>query len=152
MVISGDRDERFRAYAESRLRFEHPALGVVEVRPDRQGHVAGRFPLPSEVTVHVVTSHNPGRQLTDQENDERHERLTAWVDERPELSAWPAAGGNSDWSHTETSIAIAGLSDDQACALGREFGQEAVFAWRESELVVLSCTDGVRVASGWAVV
>ena len=70
---------------------------------------------------------------------------------KPDLTVWPATGGAIDESHTEESFAIVGLSDDEARALGREFEQEAVFAWRESEYVVLACDDDEVMRRGWQV-
>ena len=98
----------------------------------------------------MVTAHNPGRQLSDGENAERHDRLSRWLQERPYLSSWPAEGGDASWSHREESVAVVGITDADACALGRMFDQEAVFAWRPTELVVLSCQGGGSVSLGWS--
>jgi hypothetical protein len=148
-VISDDPAQRFRAYAASHIRIDHPTLGQLQVEPDAEGDTHGAFPLDDAVTVHVVTAHNPGKHLTDAKNLERHERLAVWLAHRPELICWPAAGGDAQWHHTEVSVAITGLSDDDAKALGREFDQEAVFAWRSMSLDVLACDSAVVVSSGW---
>jgi hypothetical protein len=148
-VISHDPDARFRAYTESQFRFEHPSLGRINVRPDASGRCTGEYPLDEGTTVHVITAHNPGRVLPPAQNDERHARLGKWVAGCPDLTVWPAMGGNPDWSHTEDSFAIVGLTDADACALGREFEQEAIFAWRADELVVAGCDEAASASMGW---
>ena len=149
MSISSRRDERFQAYSSSHIRVEHPTWGALWVAPDASGRVEGEFPEDATVTVHVVTSHNPGHRLDDDENARRHERLAAWLQGRPDLRVWPATGGDELWKHTEASFAIIGLSDAEARALGREFEQEAVFAWRAECLEVLACDTDDSASSGW---
>jgi hypothetical protein len=151
LVISDDADERFRAYTQSQIRIEHPTRGLVVVRPEPAGTARGAFPVPPDVTIHVVTAHNPGRQLSDEDNTDRHRQLSQWLTERPDLSVWPAEGGNAAGTHREASFAIVGLTDAEACALGREFDQEAVFAWRIQELLVLDCHGGRSSSVGWSV-
>ena len=151
MTISSRRDERFRAYAASHIRIAHPTAGELRIAPDASGRVDGVFPEHRSVTIHVVTAHNPGRHLPDDENTGRHEQLGAWLAARPLLAVWPAAGGDAVWKHTEASFAIVGLSDTEARALGREFDQEAVFAWRAGSLDVLACDSDESVSSGWSV-
>jgi hypothetical protein len=148
-MISDHRDERFRAYAESHIRINHPTLGELRIEPDAPGRTKGQFPEALDVTIHVVTSHNPGHHLTDVENGHRHEKLARWLHARPQLTVWSAVGGDASWKHTEASFAIVGLSDAEARALGREFDQEAVFAWRITSLDVLPCATDEVLANGW---
>jgi hypothetical protein len=151
VAISDDPAERFQAYAESHIWIGHPILGVLQVCPEASGIVVGEFPDPAGRTIHVLTAHNPGRQLSDAENVERHARLSQWLQRCPGLAAWPAEGGDARRSHCEESFAIVGMTDADACALATSFDQEAVFAWRPTELVVLSCQDGSSVTRGWSV-
>lgn len=150
-MISDDADERFRAYAQSQIRIEHPTAGLVVLRPQAAGTVRGAFPAAPDATIHVVTAHNPGRQLSDEENADRHAHLSRWLTERPDLTVWPAEGGDAEWAHREPSFAIVGLTGVEACALGREFEQEAVFAWCSHELLVLDCRSGESLSVGWSV-
>ena len=151
MAISDDRAERFQAYAESQIWIDHRTLGVLQVRPEAPGTVVGEFPDPTGRTIHVVTAHNPGRELSDADNAERHARLSQWLQRRPGLTAWQAEGGDARRSHCEESFAVVGMTDVDASALGRSFDQEAVFAWRPTELVVLSCQGSGAVVLGWSI-
>jgi hypothetical protein len=150
-VISDDPAERHRAYAASHVRIWHPSIGELVIEPRPDGAVVGEFPEASEVTVHVVTAQNPGRLLSDDSNAARQERLEARLRPQRFLEVWRAEGGDQQWVHREASFAIVGLTDDEARSLGREFEQEAVFAWRSDELVVLSCDTGESVSLGWSV-
>ncbi len=122
---------------------------MIEPRP--AGSVSGEFPEASGTTIHVITAQNPGRQLSDDENSDRQIRLWDRLRERPNVRVWLAEGGDRDWIHREASFAVTGMTDDDAQSLGREFEQEAVFAWRADELVVLRCQDGDAVTLGWSV-
>ena len=102
-------------------------------------HVAARtyelrraepFPdaLAAKGILHVITAHNPnGEPMTEQENVRRHCRL---IDE---LRCWPgirtadAEGRSRDGRHSERSVAVWGLSQSQACEVGRRHGQLAIF-------------------------
>ena len=91
----------------------------------------------------MLTAHNPGSErLTDAENAERHAALCARLDDLghpwlPALGTSPAG----DWS--EESVAVPGLGRETALALGRQFGQAAVFEVTTEELRVHAC-DGTR--------
>ncbi|HEX5018967.1 MAG TPA: DUF3293 domain-containing protein [Actinomycetes bacterium] len=148
-MISDDPTERFRAYVESHLRIEHPTLGELYLEPDASGRVRGDFPFDPSLTIHVITAHNPGRKLSNADNATRHAKLRAQLAATPDLTVWRAAGGDPAWTHSEESFAVVGLSDAEARALGTEFEQEAVFAWRATSLDVLACVTGDSLRSGW---
>ena len=149
MAISSRRDERFAAYAASQVRLEHPTAGALVVRPVTQGTVEGTFPEPAGVTIYVVTAHNPGRKLSAQANEGRHRRLLTEVSTMPDVTVWPAVGGDSDWVHTEEGVALTGASEDAVLALARRFDQEAVFAWDIRSFRVIDCDDGAVLTFGW---
>lgn len=67
------------------------------------------------------------------------------------LTWWPAAGGNSDWTHVEESVVIAELDPERACEIGREFGQDAIFVWTPTDWQIRSCSDGGVARRGWVV-
>lgn len=150
MAISSDRSERFAAYAESEIRIEHPVAGSLHLRPLRDGTTVGAFPEPTGSKIHVITAHNPGRNLSDAENATRHRELQRRVAELCGVQSWPAVGGDVEWTHTEESVAVVGLTDEQAIALGRELEQEAVFAWTPQHLAVLPCDGAAAIAVGWS--
>lgn len=112
---------------------------------------AGEYPDPGGRTIYVITAHNPGGRLaTDKENAAAQAGLVA-VLERQGLTWWPAAGGDPSWTHVETSAAVIGIEAAEAIALGRHFGQDAIFALTPGYRQVLGCT-GMRVTStGWSI-
>jgi hypothetical protein len=148
-VISDDPAERWMAYAEANIRIWH-STGELIIRPELDGSVRGNFPEVLSTTVHVVTAQNPGRQVSEEENLDRHARLGDRLMQMEGVCVRRAVGGDVEWQHSELSYAIVGLTDAEAINLGREFQQEAVFAWRANELVVLSCKGGGSVSLGWS--
>ncbi|MFJ5557714.1 DUF3293 domain-containing protein [Streptomyces sp. NPDC093250] len=124
---------------------------TVRVEPRPRGTAEGFFPVPdgSGTTVHVITAWNPrGRTASDDANA-RDQRLLLEEVRHRGLTSWPAVGGDVCGTHREESVAVVGLSDAAARALGRRFGQDAVFAWTPGAWRVLACdTDAVAV-SGW---
>ncbi|MEU5594944.1 DUF3293 domain-containing protein [Streptomyces sp. NPDC020298] len=124
--------------------------GTVRVAPAPRGVTVGSFPAPDGETIHVVTAHNPrGRLASRPDNDRAHREMLGLL-RRRELRWWPAVGGDADSRHTEVSAAIVGLSDHQARALGRQFGQDAVFAWSTTTWRLLSCSGPEEVLTrGW---
>ncbi|MET7763203.1 DUF3293 domain-containing protein [Streptomyces sp. NPDC005393] len=113
--------------------------GTVRVAPAPRGVTVGSFPVRHEETVHVVTAHNPGGCLASRlDNDRAHQELLGLLRRRG-LRWWPAVGGDAEGQHTEDSAAVVGLSDHEAHALGRQFGQDAVFAWSATAWRLLCC-------------
>jgi hypothetical protein len=122
---------------------------TLRVSPGPPEQTAGFFPSRSGRTVHVVTAFNPGgRTATTADNDRAHHVLLGEIEERG-TTWWPATGGDAGGVHTETSVAVIGLSDGAACELGRRFGQDAVFAWTPGCRRLLSCFDDSSAESGW---
>ena len=60
-----------------------------------------------------------------------------------------AEGSVPGGKHTESSLAVSGLSEREAQKLGARFGQVAVFSWRGPQWSVLACTAGRRSDLGW---
>ncbi len=116
------------------------------------GGVSGLpYPLHSAETIHIVTAFNPGgRNVTARANLRAQHELLRSVSVRG-LQWWPAVGGDLDDSHAEISAAVVGMDDAQARALGRRFGQDAVFAWSPSSWRLLACADAAHdsVIAGW---
>ena len=104
--------------------------GPVEVRSAPVSEVSGPFPDPAGRTIHIITAHNPnGRRQSDAANAKAHGRLLAALYER-RLEHWDAVGGDDSWTHLVQSVAVVGISEVDALAIGREFSQEAVLGWR----------------------
>ena len=150
-MISDRRAERDAAYSEAHIRVYHPQRGTLVIEPRPDAGVVGEFPNPDGWTIYIVTAHNPGRQLSDAENAARHQELARLLASRTDLTVWDAEGGDPAWQHREESLAVVGLTDEGARELGRTFEQEAVFAWRPRELVVLDCHSDEVITSGWSV-
>ena len=91
--------------------------------------------------VHVITAWNPGDlRPTHEENQKASGELRMRL---LGLGLKPirALGADPDSDHAEESWAVSGLSDDQARALGAEFGQVAVFRLADGVQTVLACKE-----------
>ncbi|MFI6358228.1 DUF3293 domain-containing protein [Streptomyces sp. NPDC050743] len=124
--------------------------GTVRVAPAAPGVAVGPFPAPHVATIHIVTAHNPGGgSVSRQDNDRAHQELLGLLRRRG-LPFWPAVGGDADGRYTEDSAAIVGISDHEACVLGQQFGQDAVFAWSATTWRLLSCSGAEEAPTrGW---
>jgi PAS domain-containing protein len=151
VAISSERDERFAAYAESLVWIDHPTAGQLVMMPREGNEIEGVFPAAAGATIHVITSHNPGRLLPAAENHARHVTLASALEAVPGLEVWRSVGGDTAWVHTEEGVATVGMTDQQACELGRRFGQEAIWAWDAWSLRLVSCDDASEVVLGWTV-
>ena len=139
---------RWDDYTEAILRLDLPDAEI-EVAPAAFGRTEGTFPGEGR-PFHIITAYNPGGHLSSaDDNALAQSRLTDRVTETA-LEYYPAAGGDRAWEHVEPSLAVLGLDRDQACALGREFGQDAIFEWSPTGLAVLSCSDARVHYTGWA--
>lgn len=106
-------------------------------RPGRPGPA---YPFPGG-TIHIVTAFNPGgRDATAQANLRAHHALLHRIGVAG-LPWRPAIGGDPSGAHAEPGAAVVGMDDAQARAMGRRFGQDAVFAWSPSSWRLLSCAD-----------
>ncbi|MFE0386835.1 DUF3293 domain-containing protein [Streptomyces bungoensis] len=123
---------------------------TVHVAPRPSGTAEGFFPeAAGSATVHVITAWNPlGRTESDDFNARAQAQLLDEVRRRG-LTWWPAVGGDADGTHSEESVAVIGLSDTAARALGRRFHQDAIFAWKPGSWRVLACAGSAESVSGW---
>ena len=97
-------------------------------------------------TVHVITAWNPGadrppQAVNESANDRLREEIAEFSDE-----LLPAVGSDPNSDYFEEGWAVVGLSDRQAQALGRRFGQVAVFRVKNGLQTVLSCDGTWRVS------
>ncbi|MFE7391821.1 DUF3293 domain-containing protein [Streptomyces sp. NPDC057582] len=114
----------------------------VRVSPGLRGRVSGLpYPFTRADTIHIVTAFNPGgRNATVRANLRAQHELLQSIGRRG-LEWWPAVGGDWAGTHAEISAAVIGMDDAQARALGRRFGQDAVFAWSSASWRLLACAD-----------
>jgi hypothetical protein len=101
-------------------------------------------PLDGAGTIHIVTAFNPrGRKASTHTNLRAQHELLHSIGLR-RLQWWPAVGGDPAGTHAEISAAVVGMDDAQARALGRRFGQDAVFAWSPASWRLLACADAAH--------
>jgi hypothetical protein len=135
-------------YMAAHVRVESPT-GLIEVRPAPSGGVSEPFPDPTGRTIHIITAYNPnGRDRSHAVNVKAHGRLLATLREQG-LEYWDASGGDASGTHVEQGVAIIGISEAEALALGRKFKQEAVYAWARQTWGVIGCDGNRRNTSGW---
>ena len=120
---------------------------ALRVEPGPLGTTEGRFPFNE--TIHIITAFNPGIQLSDSENALRHRELGSLLDERG-ARFFTARGADPEWSHVEASFAVLGLARTDAVALGRQFGQDAIFEWTPRAWAIVGCDEERVERSGWS--
>ena len=138
-------------YIRAVLRIDLPA-GTLRIKaaPLGKSHDID-FPGSAGGTVHVITAYNPADKVApDEANTSAHERLIARLQEIG-ATYFAAAGGDVQWAHVEPSVAVIGMTAEDARALGRQFGQDAIFGWSPTALVVLSCDTSKIHMTGWDV-
>ena len=90
----------------------------------------------------TVTAYNPySVPRPDTVNVRRQVDLQAEVD-RSGWTSFPATGSSPDGSWSEPGLALAGVSEEQALALGREWGQHALYLAVDGVLWVVECSTG----------
>lgn len=138
----------WESYISAHVRVASPT-GLIEVRPAPASGVSQPFPDRTGRTIHIITAYNPnGRDRSTGVNVKAHGRLLAALDEQG-WEYWDASGGDATWTHVEHGVAIIGISEVEALALGRKFNQEAVFAWSPQTWCVVRCDGTGRSTSGW---
>jgi hypothetical protein len=106
---------------------------------DLQGNeLAGTTSLP--FPLFIITAQNPYSIKTSAINDTLHEYLQDYLATHFPAVQWEEAIGRSqDGQWKETSLAISGLSREQAVNIGRAFAQWAIFKLDSQGLKVVSC-------------
>jgi hypothetical protein len=138
------------AYVGTVMRIEAPG-GMVWVRPAPVTHTVGAYPDTEGRAIYLITAHNPGgRMASDTANASAEARLAAELDRRG-LTWWPATGGDPSWTHVEPGVAVIGMDEAAAVALGAEFGQDAIFMLTPADRRVIGCADGRVLATGWSI-
>ena len=137
------------AYVTAVVRIDSPD-GVRWLKPARIFRTEGCYPDPDGRPIYVLTAHNPdGRRVSDAANAAARERLESQLRQRG-LTWWPADGGDPTWTHVEAGVALIGIAEADAVALGAEFEQDAIFAFNPANRRVVSCTDARVETTGWS--
>jgi uncharacterized protein DUF3293 len=140
-----DRDQRFAGYARAQVVFDALGGRRLVVRPAPR---PGPYPLTT-VPVHVLTAYDPGaRRLDPVANRGRQAALEAELADRG-LVVTRAVASAADGTHAEESAAVVGWDDDEALAVARRHGQDAIFRWTPEAWAVLPCDGGAPLIGGW---
>lgn len=138
------------AYIAALLRIETPG-GLVWVRPAPISLTSGGYPEPEGRTICVITAHNPrGRIVSTADNAAAQAQLVTELQAQGR-TCWPAAGGDPSWTHVEDSVAVIGMDEADAIALGAKCKQDAIFVLTPAERRVVGCVERRTVATGWSV-
>jgi hypothetical protein len=68
------------------------------------------------------------------------------------LRWWPASAADPSWTQVEQGVAVPGLSEADALALGARFGQEVIVVLTPASRRVIDCATGRRSVTGWIIV
>ena len=143
------RDEMWDAYGRAVVDLFPPGRRPLRLRADTEGLV-GEWPEELSEPVVVLTAWNPSSQpLAIVANRARQRSLLG------DLAAlghpcWPAVGWDPASAHREESVAVSGLTEGPARALGRRYGQEALYLWTRRAWEIVACGDGRRARLGWS--
>lgn len=75
-----------------------------------------------------------------------------WTADLPGVAGHPAAGGNAERTHVEHGVAIIGMNLDVARAIGRDFGQDAIFCWTRAHWQIVACDSAAVVHRRWSII
>jgi hypothetical protein len=140
----------WEAYVTTEVRIEVPG-GAVRVFPGPPLQASGQYPDPAGRPIAVITAHNPHGRVSPDEANAAAARLLEEDITRRGLEWWPAAGADPAWEHVEQSVAIPGLSEADALALGAKYDQEAIFILTPASRKVIDCVTGRRSITGWVI-
>jgi len=96
-------------------------------------------PLPFTAPIHVITASNPaGQDAGPDDNDSANAHLVGalWASG---VTVARAVGRSPDGTHSETSVAVSGLTRDEARDFGRRYGQNAIYEVTDQAVVLVSC-------------
>ena len=108
---------------------------------------SARVPAPSAFAI--LTAHNPNGEPSDRASNEAADRRLAALLREQGMEPWRVVGYAPDRSHAETGWG-AEISLEDACRLGREFEQDAIY-WVDNdrlELIGLK-TPGRETLGSW---
>lgn len=141
----------WEAYLTTEVSIDAPG-GAVRVFPAPPLQASGQYPDAEGRAIAVITAYNPGGVVADAVQNERAQQ--ALEDELARLGVpfWHAAGASPDWTHVEPSVAVPGMAEPDALALGARYGQDAIFMLTPASRKVIDCATGRRTLTGWVIV
>jgi len=97
-------------------------------------------------SFHIITAHNPGIIVGSEANTTADEELRKELN-RVGSRCFRITGCSPDLKHREEGWGVAGLSREEALAIGRRYGQNAIFEITAGILSVIGCLseESVRV-------
>jgi hypothetical protein len=144
-------DDPWASYERTVVEILRPGGGFLRVRsaPDSD---RATWPWSDGRPVHLLTAWDPGRERPGRDvNRARQAALEADL----ALLADPllaAVGVDPATGRREEGVAVRGLPEAEALALGVRYGQDAIFAWTPREWTIVACRGDRRLASGWSLV
>lgn len=97
------------------------------------------WPFGDEERVHVISAYNPsGESFSYHDNERAHAQLHAEL-RVAGYGIYPAALRTADGTWLARAIAVSGLRSKEAAAVGRRYGQAAVFELVPQGMRILSC-------------
>jgi hypothetical protein len=115
-------------------------------------HASGRYPDAEGRAIAVITACNPGGELRGAVENELAQAALEEDLGRLGVPFWHAAGADPQWTHVEPSVAVPGMSEHDALALGVRYGQAAIFMLTPASRKVIDCATGRRALTGWVIV
>lgn len=94
---------------------------------------------------HIITAHNPGIIVGVEINVKADEELCKELN-LVGSSCFRITGCSPDLKHQEQGWGVAGLSEERAIAIGRQYGQNAIFEVTAGVLSVIGCLSGERIS------
>jgi Protein of unknown function (DUF3293) len=141
-------EDVWNAYARTIVEICPPSQPVLQVSPAPNGQV-GVWPSGLGDEIFVITAWNPRSEVLDA--DTNRSRQVALEADLIGLEFWPAAGLDPNSDYREEGVAVSGLAEVDAIALGARYEQNAIFAWTPDAWRILSCDGTTRVELGWFV-
>ena len=142
-------EDPWASYARTVVEIVRPGEGNLVVRAAPLG-VVGEWPWRSPGPVHILTAWDPGAERPG-EADNRLRQRALEAELRPmACGIWVAVGVDPVSGHREEGVAVVGVSDAVAAALGAHYRQDAIFAWTPAAWTIVACAGGRRQACGWS--
>src|SRR5581483_6091543 len=143
-------DDLWEEYARTVVELSLPDGATLQITPAPPGQVG---PWPEQLTapVHFLTAWDPGDERPSAEMNRTRQRDLEEELQALAVQTWPSSGFDAQSGHREEGVAVAGLEEDAACALGRRYRQNAIFSWTPDGWHVVSCRDMTRTVMGWHV-